>query len=100
VPELFGSRGAANSVVFVERYAERNGGWAGKQCRIQGAAAHIDFAAQPPGEEGEVAHAFTAGICQAGMGDGTVRTFESRMSAATFRWACDPRASEAVPADW
>jgi hypothetical protein len=93
-------KGRSYNVLFVERYAARNGPWSGKECRIVGAEGSIDRSMQPPGQPGDVAHAFTSGGCQVALADGSVKVLDKNVSDATFRWACDFKGVPNPPADW
>jgi hypothetical protein len=100
MPAIFYAKGSSNCILLVERYAERNGSWAGKQCRIKGGSGSIDYSQSPPGQDGDVAHAFTSGGCQVGLADGTVHLVGPSVSESSFRWACNPKTTSPMPADW
>jgi hypothetical protein len=99
MPAMFYNRATANTIAFVERYAERNGHWAGKDCVIDQNAT-IDFDLKPPGKEGNFAHAFTFHGCNVCLGDGTVKTFAPGTKDEVFRWGLDPQRDEPQPEGW
>jgi len=94
------TKGTSNTVMFAERYAERNGKWSGKDCAIDGTKGGVDFDLRPPGKEGNFAHAFSPGVCMLGLADGSVRSYAQGTRDTTFRWACDPKSDAPAPPDW
>jgi type II secretory pathway pseudopilin PulG len=105
IPGTF-KKGTSLTIVFTERYAmcgNKAHAWADTgdlATFINGTTSMIEFGVPPQKAGNGNAQNFTPGVCNVGIGDGSVRGINAEMKLATFRWACDPAANGPVPADW
>jgi prepilin-type N-terminal cleavage/methylation domain-containing protein len=107
MPGLFGPKGTSNTVMFNERNSNTNTQYTSTSCYhafgagvwSTGATAKI----QPPpatvADTTAFASAFTVSGFQAGMGDGSVRSFQANQGNA-FAWGLDPMTNLTQPANW
>jgi type II secretory pathway pseudopilin PulG len=100
------TKGTSNTIVFAERYAMCGnkphpwGDTGDLATFIHGKTSMIEFNVTPQKAGNGNAQGFTPGVCNVGIGDGSVRGISPEMKLATFRWACDPASNLAPPADW
>jgi hypothetical protein len=67
---------------------------------VSGAGAKFQTGVTPQNCDYTLAHAFTAGGIQVGMGDGSVRSVSPSLSAATWALAVDPADGQVLGSDW
>jgi type II secretory pathway pseudopilin PulG len=100
------TKGTSHTIVFVERYGmcgNKAHAWADTgdlATFIKGTTSMVEFGVPPQKAGNGNAQNFTPGVCNVGIGDGSVRGINAEMKLATFRWACDPTSNMPAPADW
>jgi prepilin-type N-terminal cleavage/methylation domain-containing protein len=97
-------KGTSTTVILMERYAQAGGNshaWSGGDTALFGAGSPPPQLKPSAAAANESApQGFSAGGCQVGLGDGSVRSVNSGVSAGTWNWACDPQNGAPPPADW
>ena len=86
MPACFGTKGSSNTVTFFERAATTNGSYTGSDCVKDGNAIGLPTP-------------FSAAGVQAGLGDGSVKLFNTGQADA-FAWGCRALTSAAPPSNW
>jgi prepilin-type N-terminal cleavage/methylation domain-containing protein len=86
MPACFGTKGSSNTVTFFERAATTNGSYTGGACVQDGSVIGLP---KP----------FSAAGVQAGLGDGSVKLFNTSQADA-FAWGCRAMDSDSPPSNW
>jgi prepilin-type N-terminal cleavage/methylation domain-containing protein len=86
MPAMFYTKGTSNTVMFFERFATTNGQYNSTGCIQDGNAIGLPVA-------------FSAAGVQAGIGDGSVRVFNTGQNT-TFQWGCRAQDTTAPPSNW
>ena len=86
MPAIFGQKGTSNTIMFFERAATTNGAYTGAGCVQDGNAIGMPTP-------------FSTGGLLAGIGDGSVKLFNTSQSGA-FAWGCRALDNTPAPSNW
>jgi hypothetical protein len=105
-PACFGVKGKSNTIILMTRFAVAGGNthaWGDTSPNatyLDGTTASIEFDVTPDKARNDTAHSLGVKSLLVGLGDGSTRTLDSKMSPETFQWACDPKGKMPPPTDW